>query len=559
MKYFVSGDEMKRYDANTIQHFGMPSVVLMERAATAFVEELHAQGVDGSRVLVACGSGNNGGDGYAIARLLLLEGCSVTVLAAGEQRESRATEENRLQRRIYEAYGGRILNRLPEREEQPYTAVIDAVFGVGLSREITGIYAEQIGRLNALSGTKVAVDVPSGISDSGAILGAAFRADLTVTFAFQKLGCVLWPGNTYSGRVVVREIGITEHSFLGELPKAASLEPADLAQLPEHVSHSNKGSYGRLLLAAGSAGMAGAAYLGAKAAYCSGCGLVRIATPEENRVILQTSIPEAVLTTYPAGSPLTDEAFGALEWADAIVCGPGLGTSPAAMQLLRAVLEYASAHDVPLLLDADALNLIAQDIRLLSAPHGTMIVTPHLGEMSRLTGESVALIQSRLIAAAQEFAQKYQVVCVLKDEHTVTATPEGQIWVNCSGNAGMATAGSGDVLSGLVGSLMAQGLPAEAAAPLGVYLHGLAGDVMAEETGICGLMAGDLPEGIRRVLAGIRLHGTTHDGRQASCGGAGQASCGGIRRTSCGGARRASCGGVRQHVCDMYRAGGDRV
>ncbi len=521
MRYLVNSREMKQYDNVTTERFGMPSVVLMERAAAAFAEELRRQGVDCSRVLVACGSGNNGGDGYAIARLLLLEGCDVCVLAAGhtegtsagatgeeespdEKVTARATDANRLQRRIFEAYGGRVVCRLPE--QAVYTAVIDAVFGVGLSRKIEGIYAEQIGQLNGLSGTKIAVDIASGIADSGAILGTAFRADLTVTFAFEKLGAVLWPGNTYSGRVIVRDIGITEHSFGGERPQVAALENKDLIRLPEHVSHSNKGSYGKLLLVAGSAGMAGAAFLGAKAAYCTGCGLVRIVTPEENRVILQTGLPEAVLTTYPADHPMTEDVTAAMKWADVIVCGPGLGTSPAASQLLGAVLESACARDVPLLLDADALNLIAKDISLLRAPHGPVIVTPHLGEMSRLTGQSVALIQSRLIAAAADFAREYGVVCVLKDEHTVTAVPDGRIWLNCSGNAGLATAGSGDVLSGVTGALMAQGMPAEDAAPFGVYLHGLAGDVMAKETGINGLMAGDLPEGIRRVLAGAQRY-----------------------------------------------------
>lgn len=252
--------------------------------------------------------------------------------------------------------------------------------------------------------------------------------------------------------------------------------------------------------------MAGAAFLGAKAAYCTGCGLVRIVTPEENRVILQTGLPEAVLTTYPANHPMTEDVTAAMKWADVIVCGPGLGTSPAASQLLGAVLESACARDVPLLLDADALNLIAKDISLLRAPHGPVIVTPHLGEMSRLTGQSVALIQSRLIAAAADFAREYGVVCVLKDEHTVTAVPDGRIWLNCSGNAGLATAGSGDVLSGVTGALMAQGMPAEDAAPFGVYLHGLAGEAAAKEIGINGLMAGDLPEGVRRVLAGVQQH-----------------------------------------------------
>lgn len=542
MRYLVNSREMKSYDNDTIEHFHVPSVVLMERAATAFVDEMHRQGTDCAHVLVAAGTGNNGGDGYAIARLLLLEGFDVTVLEADQAARAadqsqggecpapqtasdadavdiaagadRRTDANRLQRSIFLAYGGRILTRLAE--NAVYTAVVDAVFGVGLSRDIEGGYAAVIGQLNALSGTKLAVDIASGISsDNGAILGTAFRADLTITFAYEKLGSVLWPGNTCSGNVIVRDIGITDHSFCGKKPAVAALGPCDLIRLPKRVSHSNKGSYGRLLLIAGSAGMAGAACLGGRAACCCGCGLVRVYTPEENRVIIQTALPEAILSTWSGREPDRESLSDAMKWADAIVCGPGLGTTPAAAALVREVLAGAS---VPVLMDADALNLIAEDTGLLETCHTDLVVTPHLGEMSRLTGESVSSLQRHLIASAEEFAERYRAVCVLKDEHTVTAVPHGQTWLNLSGNAGMATAGSGDVLSGVIGALMAQGLSAGAAAPLGVYLHGLAGDVMAEETGMCGLMAGDLPEGIRRVMkeherrAGIHTCAGSRDG-----------------------------------------------
>ena len=220
-------------------------------------------------------------------------------------------------------------------------------------------------------------------------------------------------------------------------------------------------------------------------------------TPEENRIIIQTALPEAILTTYTAKKPEIAVIKEAMEWADVILCGPGLGTTDTSMAIVMQVLKNAT---VPLVLDADALNLIAKDTSALQRPHTEMVVTPHLGEMSRLTGDGISFIQSRLLDAAKDFADTYNVVCVLKDERTVTATPYGPAYLNLSGNSGMATAGSGDVLAGIIGSLMAQGLEADTAAPLAVYLHGVAGDEMLKETGKSGLIASDIIEGIRRIM-----------------------------------------------------------
>lgn len=511
MRYIVNSREMKLYDTNTTEKFFVPSMVLMERAAVSFVEELKNQKIDLTRTLVVCGSGNNGGDGYAIARLIKLAGNDVDVVTASgakqvsetrkvsetsNDRTSGGTEANLLQKKIWLAYQNEILREIPE--EKAYTAVIDAVFGVGLSRNVEGDYAGLIERMNRIPGTKIAVDISSGISsDNGNVLGVAFRADFTITFAYEKLGTVLWPGNEYAGKVITKEIGIDERSFLERKPAVAALEDCDLAGLPVRKNHSNKGTYGKLLVIAGSAGMSGAAYLSARAAYCSGCGLVRIFTPEENRVVLQTQLPEAILTTYPAKKADMAALTEAVNWADVIVCGPGIGTTDAASQIVKNVLKNAS---VPVLMDADALNLIAEDVNVLLRPHTELVVTPHLGEMSRLSGDSVSYIQNHLIEVAEEFARQYNVICVLKDEHTVTAVPYSQAYLNLSGNAGMATAGSGDVLSGVIGGLMAQGMSAEEAAPLGVYLHGRAGDVMRDVTGERGLMASDLFEGLRNVL-----------------------------------------------------------
>ena len=493
MRYLVNSREMKTYDANTIEQLHIPGMVLMERAALSFVEALEKLSANLSRVLVVCGTGNNGGDGIAIARLLKQAGHEVDAVLVGNRKK--ASEQNICQQQIFAAHRYEFFTELPEKDD--YTAVVDAVFGVGLSRNIEGEYETLLTRMNGLSGKKYAVDIPSGVSaDTGAVLGTAFRADATVTFAYGKLGMYLFPGNEYAGKVIVTDIGIPEQSWLGEKPKTAALEDGDLAWLPERKSHSNKGSYGKLLVIAGSVNMAGAACLCGRAAYASGCGLVRILTPEENRTIVQSVLPEAVLNTYSKEQPDTARLTETLQWADAVVVGPGIGTSEGAGKLLEAVLAHAA---VPVVLDADALNLAAKDCRMLLRSRAELIVTPHLGEMSRLTGEDISGIQRRLTEVAETFAEQYHVICVLKDEHTVTALPNGQTYLNLSGNHGMATAGSGDVLSGIIGSLLVQGMPPEKAAPLGVFLHGKAGDAIREKTGCRGMMASDLTEGIRLV------------------------------------------------------------
>ncbi len=499
MRYLVNSREMRQYDKNTTDFFKVPSLLLMEQAALTACEEIEKIADKGEEILIVCGTGNNGGDGLAIGRMLFLKEYKVDIVLIGDIKK--ATAQSITQQEILQAYGQTILYEIPNKKS--YGIVIDAIFGVGLTRKIEGKYKTLIEEINMLDAYKIAIDIPTGVSaDNGAVLGAAFKADVTITFAYDKVGMHLWPGNEKTGKIVVKEIGITKKSFMEHKPGVLAIESQDLERLAIRSSHSNKGTYGRLLVIAGSVNMAGAAVLSGKGAYVSGCGLVRILTPEENRVIVQTALPEAVLTTYTSKKPETDVMREAMEWADVILCGPGLGTTDASMSIVKQVLNNAT---VPVILDADALNLIAKDTSILQRPHTEMVVTPHLGEMSRLTGDGVSFIQTRLLEAAKDFADTYNVVCVLKDERTVTATPYGPVYLNLSGNSGMATAGSGDVLAGIIGSLMAQGFEADIAAPLAVYLHGLAGDEMVQETGKAGLIASDIIEGIRRIM-GCKEH-----------------------------------------------------
>ncbi len=498
MQYLLSAREMKQADKNTIEVFGVPSLVLMERAALKVIETIKEEKLDASKTLVVCGTGNNGGDGMAVARMLFLEGREVTVWLLGSY--EKCSEETKKQYDILKAYGLEVREEVPkeEWERETPTLVVDAVFGIGLSRNIEGRYREVIEFLNGMEAGKLAVDIPSGIhADSGAVMGCCFWADHTVSFAYSKLGLCLYPGAEAAGKVHVAEIGITEESFLEKEPQTLAMHEEDLALLPGRRADSNKGTYGKVLVIAGSEEMAGAAYFSAKAAYLTGCGLVKIFTHEKNRVVLNEKVPEAIVVTYDGKKGKKDALVEAVNWADVIVIGPGLGTSEGAEMILKTTLQTAS---VPMVVDADALNLLARERELLKRPHTDLILTPHLGEMSRLVDMPVDYVKKQLMEMAQEFAREYNVICVLKDVRTITSIPYGKTYVNLSGNHGMATAGSGDVLSGMIGGLLAGGMRSETAAALGVYLHGLAGDAAAEKTGYYSLTAGDILEGIKEVM-----------------------------------------------------------
>ena len=491
LEYLVTGKEMKLLDQNTSEYFKVPAEVLMEQAAGSFVRELFSLKKDMKRVLVVCGMGNNGADGIAAARLLNQAGVFASVFSVGQtQGESKL---HKLQMEIYRAY------QMPQTSEisEDYDLIVDAVFGTGLSRSITGEIQTVLEAINECQNPyKVALDIASGISaDTGEVLGTAFLADATITFSFAKIGQLFSPGYEYSGRLVVAPIGITKETFLDKKPKYAALTKEDLLSLPERKANSNKGTYGKLLVIAGSEDMAGAAFFAAKSAYAAGCGIVKILTSENNRTILLDRLPEAIVAAY-GKNPDQKRVIEEINWADAIVVGPGIGSSDSAKELLSLVMNNTS---VPVVFDADALNLLSKDVDKLLRPHVDYILTPHLGEMARLTGNAISYIKANLLETAQDFAAQYNVTCVLKDFHTVTAVPYGVSYVNLSGNNGMATAGSGDVLAGIIGSLLAQGLPAERAASLGVYIHGVSGDLAREKQGVIALMAEDIIDGLKML------------------------------------------------------------
>lgn len=494
MRLWVNAAQMKAADQYTIQKLEVPSLELMEHAAQACVQVLEDEKVDLSHVCVVCGSGNNGGDGFAIARILQNNRYSVETFCVGNPEHY--TEETQEQMHRLQECGGKITYGMPQ--EDSYSVIIDAVFGVGLSRKVEGRYRQVIEQMNRMRGTKFAVDIPSGLSaTTGCILGCAFKADYTVTFQLKKIGLELSQGRTMAGRVIVPDIGISTDSICEdqEIVRTAGKD-IYRKMLPDRPEDSNKGMYGRLLVIAGSKGMAGAAYLNAHAAYMTGAGLVRIYTSSDNREILQTLLPEAIITTYEEYNK--EELLSLLTWADSVCIGSGLGMSRLSEKILKTVIEYVK---VPCLIDADGLNLLAENKNYLNQmAERRFVITPHMKEMSRLTGTPVEELKADRIQILKDFISRYRITCVLKDSRTLIASEEKGIRMNLTGNSAMAKAGSGDVLAGVISGWMVQGKEAEDAAELGTYIHGLSGDLAKFEKGVYSVMARDLIEYISKAL-----------------------------------------------------------
>ena len=494
MIYLPTGEQMRRADLYTIEEIGVPSMVLMERAALEVVRCMEEEQLDFRKVLVVCGSGNNGGDGYAIARLLHLKGHDVTIFFAGNSQKR--SEENAQQAKIAAHYEIPVITNLDTEE---YSVIIDALFGTGLKREITGHYREILCSVNQMTGEKVAVDLPSGIHDTtGAQMGIAFCADLTVAIAFPKRGLFLQEGNVCAGKILTGDIGISSETF-SEGTVTFGYEKQDLfLGFPKRKKNSHKGSYGKVLMIAGSKGMSGAAYLSAKAAYAVGAGLVQIYTHEENRVILQQLLPEAIITTYDTFD--SEQLEKLIQWADLIGIGCGLGKSDTAERVMQYTLKRAL---VPCVVDADGINILSKHMEWIEVTNALIVLTPHMKEMSRMLQCSVKELIEQRMEKLHAFVERYKVVCVLKDARTLVAKEHQNTYLNLSGNAAMAKAGSGDVLAGVIVGILAQQCEPYTSACLGVFLHGLAGDMARDKKGAYSVLASDLVAEISSVLKNI--------------------------------------------------------
>lgn len=497
MQRIVFGNDMKKVDGFTIDVIGIPSLVLMERAAFSVVTNL-VQGDLESPVLVVCGSGNNGADGIAIARMLKIRGANVEVYLASE---SKGTPEYKTQCNIARKIGVRFIEEL---DIYKYKLIIDAIFGVGLSKPIEGSYAKLVNMINEAYNQQyaqvIAVDIPSGIdSKSGFVNGCAVIADKTVTFGAAKTGLYLKNARDYCGKIIVEDIGFPKQSYdmLGYNMFTYD-NNSDMESFVKRPAYSNKGTYGKVLIVAGSKDMCGAAYMSAMACFRMGVGVVRIFTPSENKDNLFKMIPEAIVTGYDVNDFDVEVYQEALDWASVIVIGPGLGVQEYTIDLVKKAL--CSSKD--LIADADALNIISKNLELTKFYHSKVVITPHIGEMAKLLNTTIDEVSDNVIIYATEYAKHHNIICVLKDAVTIVADYSNNIYMNTSGNAGMATAGSGDVLAGVVAGVVANksvDMDLFTKVTGGVFLHGKSGDVAAQNTGKTSLMAREIIEHISKV------------------------------------------------------------
>ncbi len=500
----LNAEQMRELDRRTIEEIGVPGVVLMENAGRGAAESMarHFAGRFPGPVLVLAGKGNNGGDGYVIARHLANWGWQVRTLVLADRDTIGGDAAINLTALINcggdvgFVAGTEALQAELDGHCSP-ALLVDALLGTGLASDVKGLYALAIDWINASPAPAVAVDIPSGVDAStGRILGRAVEAELTITFAFAKLGHVLHPAAQLTGQLDTLDIGIprsltdaagAEH-LLVEASEAAAL-------LPRRPVTGHKGTFGHLLVVAGAIGKTGAATLTAEGGLRSGAGLVTAVCPRSVHHILEIKLTEAM--TAPLDDVAGALSLQALEqvrnlWdgKQALALGPGLGLAAETAALVRHLVRECP---IPLVLDADGINALGAKPDMLKERAGrATILTPHPGEMARLLGISVAEVERDRIACARSFARSHQVVLVLKGARTVTAFADGRIRINASGHQGMASGGMGDVLTGLIGGLLAQGLSAEAAAVLGVYLHGCAADRLRPRLGAAGMTAGDL-------------------------------------------------------------------
>jgi NAD(P)H-hydrate epimerase len=507
--------QMREADRRTIEEIGIASIVLMENAGRHVVSvmEESLEDLSAMRVSVLCGRGNNGGDGFVVARILRERQIEVAVYLLGSAADVKGDARANLE--VLRNLGADVVEiddagawELHGSDVLAGDVVVDALFGTGLNGPLTGLAETIVADLNASDVPVVSIDLPSGLSaDTAEVPGPAVDATLTVTLAAPKLPLVLPPAEALAGGLSVADIGIPQ-AVLREVegPWVEILTRESVRELIEPRSaDSHKGDYGHVLVVAGSPGRTGAASLAARGALRSGAGLVTVATPRSSAPVLAALGAEYMTLALPE-TPDGMTSFDALEQllafdADVLVIGPGLGRSDGASALVHALVERSA---VPLVLDADALNAFGGEAdRLESRDGSAIVITPHPGEMSRLTGLSIDDVQAHRLEVARDFAAAHRVHVVLKGHRTIVATPDGRTSINLTGNPGMATGGTGDVLAGMIGAWLGQLLDPDAAVRIAVHLHGVAGDLAAADEGEVAVIAGDLADRLGDALLDV--------------------------------------------------------
>ncbi|MBE7036234.1 MAG: NAD(P)H-hydrate dehydratase [Ruminococcaceae bacterium] len=498
----VTAAQMAELEQKAINEYGISSLLLMENAARGFCDCLEKEtgSVQGKPIVVYCGSGNNGGDGFAIARHLYNRGGQVTVVQGFCEEKLKPDAKTNFE--IVKKMGLPVIS--PEEVvSKSFSIVVDALFGTGFHGVPKEQYAEMIESINQSGALVVAVDIPSGAgSTDGQVGGACVRADLTVTFGLAKVGQFLYPAKEYVGKLCIADISIPL-SLQNEFATSYdTLDSSLVSVVPKRSENSHKGSFGKVLAFAGSPGMSGACVLASLAVLKAGAGTVTAAIPESIMHVLSEQCREVMTMPLPTeGEQLSEEAVKVLlkktESQDVLLAGCGLGNREETQKVLLPVVMQCMK---PLILDADGINLLAGNIHILKERTAPTVLTPHPLEFSRLSGHSMEDIRMNRVGVAREFACEYGVVLVLKGADTVVAHPDGKIFICENSNSGLATAGSGDVLSGIIASLMAQGASAEDGANLGVYLHSSAGLLAREKLGARSMLAGDVLERLPEAI-----------------------------------------------------------
>ena len=530
----VTAAEMRQIDQDTIEGIGIPGIVLMETAGSAIVRAIEQHHPTCQRIGIFAGKGNNGGDGIVIARQLAHTGRDVHLFLVSPQESFTGEAQTNLQiaKRLTASFGlqatpkgGLQIEEIPTGTgfygtgTVPTTLascelLIDAILGTGLRGTVRDPIAAIINAINRLPTPVLSVDLPSGLdADTGHPLGTCIQADRTVTIGLPKRGLLMHPGAELTGKLEIADIGFPAQVVDAQDIKVNWTSATQAAQwMPPRPLSSHKGSYGRVLVVAGSTGMTGAAALASEAALRAGAGLVTLATPKHLNPILEGLLPEVMTLPLPetdTGSLAVSATSTILEFAEKtksiLAIGPGLSQHPETVSLVHQLIRENRERglDLRMVIDADGLNALSQDRETLSLLNSETVLTPHPGEMARLTKTPIPTLETDRISTAQQFASEYGVTLVFKGAPTVISDPNGNLWVNSTGNPGMATGGMGDVLTGVIAGLMAQDISSESAAALGVYLHGLAGDIAADSSGMHGLIASDVLKVVPQAISSL--------------------------------------------------------
>lgn len=479
MMEIVTAELMRQIDKFSIENLGIPSIVLMENAALKVLKNIQLNNHE--HMTIVCGNGNNGGDGLALARHLILLDKKVAVFILGEDKSlSKDCQINydillNMKAHIEFISCAEQLDIL-KKSISDSSLIVDAIFGTGLSREVRDIYKDTILLINSSNSYKISIDIPSGLnSDTGEILGYCVKADKTISFQYYKRGFLKYGVEEYTGHIIIEKIGIPDlvkDRF--NLTEAIVEKKWIKEAIPRRRKHQHKGDFGRVSIIAGSQGFTGAAYITTEAAVKSGAGLVTLCCNENIQEIMSNKLVEAMTLNYKDKEKL-NEVLGK---NNVIAVGPGMGDSSGTLKIVTDIIKYTKC---PIVIDADGINVLKNNLQLLKEKNSDIVLTPHMGEMARITGMSIETIEKNKIHIAKAFAKEYNVILLLKGYNTIVSDGE-KVIINNTGNSAMASGGMGDCLTGLIASLIGQGLSAFKAAYVGAYIHGYCGDNLAKES-----------------------------------------------------------------------------